>query len=689
MVDLTEETQNYLGRFNALLDVLQKSESQDDIKEGISKLLYLAPLVGSISNLHYYVEVCKKFMSHTNPNIRALVIQLISLAWPLNEPDSQEILYCFTKDIDPKVRSIALDSIKTINPDFCLPFFDDMSEEVQISAMRCYFRNKRNLNEDYVMHTLSPMVYSKFRTVIIEAFKLIGQLRPSPNSFYQALTTDEKQPANGFLLIMLESEFCEIRLAVLEAISKLLHTVINSHPKEECNSCLYKVIKISLDAINDEFREVRISVFQLLSALTPYFGLRKKPDVDSCIFNLRDADLVLRHAIYEFFCRVRIENGQLALMVLEALFASFQKYPEDTNYIYLVTSQMGKNNYKHGKFLVNKLLGLDKRFLANEHDWNDPIYVAKLIFLVNAHSYDKTLEIPSSCEKHINYISDLYPSYMPQRQISMILDLKFPEEGNSEFASLCKNLVVKLNKMILQPHCYLHDPEVNLKTILYKTCELQHAYRIDMPASFNEFIVKCRIQIHIIYLLSMLSDCYTGRNTPWTLIKNQIENIWKAGSFIKDDKIVKTCYNAINDNENPDTDALYTEFSSFLSVLSYKVHQYINVKKKHAEITFPTGEIAVNECDVLSVQGRGDEDLYCLLEFPDGSLESAKAYSHAMNLNSHIRIHRPNSPVLVQLCFAALFSQSDIQSGPGFFHKTMIMQSHVPISSYTQIMLKP
>lgn len=275
MSNLTEEAQSYLVRFNLLLDILQRSENTEDIKDGLNKLIYLAPLVGNISQLHHYVEVCKKYMSHPNPNIRALSINLIGVLWPLNEPDSQDILVYFTKDIDSKVRSIALDSIKTVNPDFCISFFNDVSEDVQISAMRLYFKNKRTLNEDLVMYTLSIMVYSKHRNVIIETFKLISQLRPSPNSLYQALTTDDKHTSHGFLLIMLESEFCEIRLSVLETMSKLLHLILNSYSKDETSSCLFKCIKILLDAINDEFREVRISVFQFLSTLTPHFSIRK------------------------------------------------------------------------------------------------------------------------------------------------------------------------------------------------------------------------------------------------------------------------------------------------------------------------------------------------------------------------------------------------------------------------------
>jgi hypothetical protein len=77
----------------------------------------------------------------------------------------------------------------------------------------------------------------------------------------------------------------------------------------------------------------------------------------------------------------------------------FSTFPGDTDYIFSVSAQMGRQNFRHGKFLLSRLLGVDKRFLSNEHNWNDHVYVAKLIFLVNANIFARNLEIPTSCEK--------------------------------------------------------------------------------------------------------------------------------------------------------------------------------------------------------------------------------------------------------------------------------------------------
>ena len=74
-------------------------------------------------------------------------------------------------------------------------------------------------------------------------------------------------------------------------------------------------------------------------------------------------------------------------------------FPEDSDYIFSVSANMARQNHKHGKILQNRLLGVDKRFISNEHNWNDPVYIAKLIFLVNSNFIGNNLEIPSSCEK--------------------------------------------------------------------------------------------------------------------------------------------------------------------------------------------------------------------------------------------------------------------------------------------------
>ena len=197
--------------------------------------------------------------------------------------------------------------------------------------MKLFVKNSKDLDQDLVLEKLISQTFSNSSSVLLETLKLIGTLKPSPHALQKSLTIDDKLPYSGFLLYVFESEFCDVRLGAIETISNILNSMIPSSYYDNFASIVYLVVKVLLDIINDEFREVRITVFKFLSTLTPYFVLKKvknsqKADVDSCIFNLRDSDPVLRHAIYDFLCKVRIENSAHAQIILEVFVISDSFY---------------------------------------------------------------------------------------------------------------------------------------------------------------------------------------------------------------------------------------------------------------------------------------------------------------------------------------------------------------------------
>ena len=51
---------------------------------------------------------------------------------------------------------------------------------------------------------------------------------------------------------------------------------------------MYPIVKVLLEIINDEYVEVRITVLGLLGMLTTHFSLKKRYDVEACLFNLTD-----------------------------------------------------------------------------------------------------------------------------------------------------------------------------------------------------------------------------------------------------------------------------------------------------------------------------------------------------------------------------------------------------------------
>lgn len=273
---------------------------------------------------------------------------------------------------------------------------------------------------------------------------------------------------------------------------------------------------------------------------------------------------------------------------------------------------------------------------------------------------------------------------MPQPKGLGEMDLDLPQQGDSELLEKCRKLRKNINAMVQKPQIFYHNAELYVKSVLFDSCEIQNCYEIQSSSSVNEFVKAVRLQAHLIFLLSMLAHCYTGKRFPVVTIKQQIENIWKAAALTNNDELIKKCHDSY---ENPDEN-IYDLFKLSLQHVEFPKSSLI-AKKKTGEVTFPTGEKLVNDCDMLSVQGHGSSGLYCVLELPDGSVESAKAYSHSTHLNSHIRIHRPNTPINAQLCFAVLLNLSDFTNGPGLYHETLSFPSYIPVSGYISLLLKP
>lgn len=274
---------------------------------------------------------------------------------------------------------------------------------------------------------------------------------------------------------------------------------------------------------------------------------------------------------------------------------------------------------------------------------------------------------------------------MPPRGTLFESDLDMPQQGDAEFIDKCRIVHKKINRMIQKPHLYYHEAEGFVRCILRMACEIQNCYEIESQTLVNEFIMAVKLQAHIIFLLSMLSHAYTGRRTSLITIKNQLENIWKAAALTNNHELIKKCHDSIS---NP-SESIYDTFQSSLCQVEFPRNLIAKVNKKTGEITFPVGEKVINECDVLSVQGHGSKNLYCIVELPDGSIESAKASSHSNHLNSYIRIHRPNNLVCVQICFAVLLNLTDFLNGPGLHHETLKLTSYIPVSNYVSLMLKP
>jgi hypothetical protein len=183
----------------------------------------------------------------------------------------------------------------------------------------------------------------------------------------------------------------------------------------------------------------------------------------------------------------------------------------------------------------------------------------------------------------------------------------------------------------------------------------------------------------------MLVPCYTGKTYSNALIQGQLENIIKGASLLNNESLMRLCHHSI---QNP-SQSSFTDFEKFLKQVIFPSKFPSKIQEKTGEITFPTGEKVVSECEVLNVQGHGSCNMHCVIELADGSTETAKASNHSKHLNSYIRIHKPNNPITVQICFAVLINLSDFVSGPGLHNDTIKMQNFIPVSPFVTLTLKP
>jgi hypothetical protein len=404
------------GRLAEVVHSLRFVFEASELSQGLRDLLQIIPAALEATSQQAYSLLIKHALSHEAPDIRERALKLVSRLWPVEVPSRAAILQHYSYDIDSGVRRTALELLDT-DASFFMTLFDDEDEKVLQAALEGYFRCSAERGDD-VFFTLSRMTYSTSQNVILCTLRLIALTQPSVQALQTALSSEFVKPETlfeqGFLLRMFESDACEVRVAVLTCLDELLRMKLSSRTYDSINSLIYKAVKLLLDAINDEFIEVRILVFEILSRLSPHFYLRKvvprqKPEVDSCVFNLVDAEPRLRHALYSFLSYVRIENVQrlhfvLSVMSPQALLEQFTKYPDDKDHVLSVFSKLGKVNSRLARPLLARLLDLDKvpcnqRFLEREQDWNDLTYVAKLIFFYNASLIDSNLELPTLLTK--------------------------------------------------------------------------------------------------------------------------------------------------------------------------------------------------------------------------------------------------------------------------------------------------
>lgn len=461
------------AQFSALLDALDPAAT--DLPDTVRHLIELSKTASGIDSAKYCGAV-RKLLAHDRPDIRALALRLIAELWPVDKPDAHSLVLHYTRDMDAGVRTAALETLCQQNRteySFALDFLEDESDRVKLAAMSLFYQRTRALcDDDYCFEVLAPLCNSNAPAVISHTIRTLGRLHPSVELFADAcgLSSNTKSPLYAILQRHLESDSSQTRLEALKCMETLSLALVE-RDSEGVEDTIYRLAKLLLEAVNDEFLEVRKAVFKLLTSIAPYFELSKKPDMESCLFNLADSDGSLRGVLYEFFTQVQVRKSPLLTLLLDALVSTLTKYPEDKEDILPVAAALGRHHASFATLILERYMLKDKRFLSSESNWNEAGYVVRMVFLFNAT--ENKQEIPAIYQKHLAYLSDMYPDYF-----QLVEGEGRGSEDGSSFAIRYRALCMACDQVVRAPHAFVLRAETAAVRLLSDSCELQFGFTV-------------------------------------------------------------------------------------------------------------------------------------------------------------------------------------------------------------------
>ncbi len=208
----------------------------------------------------------------------------------------------------------------------------------------------------------------------------------------------------GILLLMLEDDSMDVRLACINAIS---------HFAKRFPSIRKRCLNFIIDMLNDEIDEVRIGSLHAIQRFSSEILTLDDYEVDIVLFNLNEDNIRLREEIYKFFGEISISEEKLMFKLLEKLWKNLTKFGDEAQILELL-SKVGRSHAHMIAKLHHKILGFDKRFLVKEYNWNDMVYVGKMVLVLNAAMTQPYIlkDAPHFFPKHITYLLDKYSIYL-------------------------------------------------------------------------------------------------------------------------------------------------------------------------------------------------------------------------------------------------------------------------------------
>lgn len=332
---------------------------------------------------------------------------------------------------------------------------NDLSLEVKVNAARLLGKMK-GVNSKFLLQTLDKKLMKDLKKKTINTQKTLFSAEWSTTvaSSDATLNDDESlslisSGACGAFIHGLEDEYLEVRHEGVIAIMNLA---------VDCPEFAAKSIDFLVDMFNDEIEAVRLAAIQALSKISHYV-LLNDDQVDIVLPVLEDGSFEVREALRDLLGNCKLATKSALKRCTQFLFNNYKKYQIDLKSIWKCFQLLGKNHAKFVLPLMNNFLSLHPFFDMPEPDMDDPMYIARLILIFNGAKENSTIisSMPKYVLDHYFYLKSKQPDLIP------CLELIDDDFYSNELLKI-NNVVMKLNDTEITN--FFHNLISQLKTTL-------------------------------------------------------------------------------------------------------------------------------------------------------------------------------------------------------------------------------
>ncbi|XP_019162591.1 PREDICTED: protein SIEL isoform X2 [Ipomoea nil] len=351
------------------------------------------------------------------------------------------VLFGFTKDPYPNIRSAALDGLSGLCK--CILIEDenliqgcyfravellfDTEDTVRCSAVRVVSECGRllvstNLEKsrqewsDALFVQLCSMVRDMSVNVRIEAFHSLGNVEMvshdillqtlskkasaamKEKNFPGQLTAKSlKLPASNAAFAFvhgLEDEFHQVRSSACRALQRL--TILSA-------DFAGGAVNLLMDVLSDDSLDVRLQALETMHSMARFDHLKvQEAHLNKFVGTLLDSDVLIRSAARRVLKLTKLRTLALFRLCIDGLIKNLELYPQDEADVFSVLFSVGQ---KHGKFVVSMMREVSRMI--------EPSFGGKLSFdnVRTASLLVLAISAPVSLERHICSIQPRIFSY--------------------------------------------------------------------------------------------------------------------------------------------------------------------------------------------------------------------------------------------------------------------------------------